>query len=232
MLLKTEKYIDIIEVSKILIDEKLIKFVKIYNGYMCTGTHIFLLATSKNQNSKKMNLNKTDKLEIFENAISWIIVLAMFIYGGAKLVQFDGAAEIDKTVSELTGMELMWAFYGYSKSFAITLGIFEIIGGILILIKKTRIIGCLFTSTILVNVIFQDIYFGVHLGALKAAILYQILILIILWLNKEKLIRSLKTLLESNKIEHPKTKLFIKLLIAFGIFVVLRILEYYVTIKW
>ena len=179
-----------------------------------------------------MNLNKQDKLEIFENAISWIIVLAMFIYGGAKLFQFDGAAEIDKTVSELTGMELMWAFYGYSKSFALTLGIFEIIGGILILIKRTRIIGCLFTSTILVNVIFQDIYFGVHLGALKAAILYQILILIILWLNKEKLIRSLKTLLESNKIEQPKTKIFIKLLIAFGIFVVLRILEYYVTIKW
>ncbi|MFI1770244.1 MauE/DoxX family redox-associated membrane protein, partial [Thalassobellus citreus] len=120
-----------------------------------------------------MNLNKKDKIEIFENAISWIIVFAMFIYGGAKLIQFDGAAEIDKTVSELSGMELMWAFYGYSKSFAMTLGIFEIIGGILILIKKTRIIGCLFTSTILVNVIFQDIYFGVHLGALKAAILYQ-----------------------------------------------------------
>jgi heme/copper-type cytochrome/quinol oxidase subunit 2 len=66
-----------------------------------------------------MNFDKKDKLEIFENAISWIIVLAMFIYGGAKIIQFDGAAEIDKTVSELTGMELMWAFYGYSKSFAI-----------------------------------------------------------------------------------------------------------------
>ncbi|MFI1770194.1 hypothetical protein ACH5TX_00525, partial [Flavobacteriaceae bacterium MEBiC06459] len=73
------------------------------------------------------------------------------------------------------------------------------------------------------------IYFGVHLGALKAAILYQILILIILWLNKEKLIRGIKILLESNKIEQPKMKLFIKLLIAFGIFIGLRILEYYIT---
>ena len=178
-----------------------------------------------------MNFNKEDKIEIIENAISWIVVLAMFIYGGGKLIQFDGAIEIDKTVSELTGMELMWAFYSYSKSFAMTLGIIEIIGGILILIKKTRIIGCLLTSTILVNVIFQDIYFGVHLGALKAAILYQILILIILWLNKEKLIRGIKILLESNKIEQPKMKLFIKLLIAFGVFIILRILEYYLTIK-
>ena len=178
-----------------------------------------------------MNFDKKDKLEILENSISWIVVLAMFIYGGGKLIQFDGAIEIDKTVSELTGMELMWAFYSYSKSFAMTLGIIEIIGGILILIKKTRIIGCLLTSTILVNVIFQDIYFGVHLGALKAAILYQILILIILWLNREKLIRGMKVLMESNKIEQPKMKLFIKLLIAFGVFLIFRTFEYYLTIN-
>ena len=178
-----------------------------------------------------MILTKKDKIEIFENAISWIVVVAMFIYGGGKLIQFDGAAEIDKTISEMTGMELMWAFYGYSKSFAITLGVFELIGGFLILVKRTRIIGCLFTSTILVNVIFQDIYFGVHLGALKAAILYQLLLLIILSLNKEKLITSIKTLLRSDKTEQNKTKFFVKIIITFGIFAGLRILEYFITIK-
>lgn len=179
-----------------------------------------------------MNLKKKDKIQIFESAISWIVVLAMFIYGGGKILQFDGAAEIDKSISELTGMELMWAFYGYSKPFALTLGLFEVIGGILILIKRTRIIGCLFTSTILINVILQDIYFQVHLGALKAAILYQLLILTILWLNREKLFRSIKTLLEPNKVEQTKMKTSIKFLIAFALFIGLRILEYYITIKW
>ena len=179
-----------------------------------------------------MNLTEKDKIEIFENAISWIVVMAMFIYGWGKLIQFGDVAEIDKTVSEMDGMELMWAFYGYSKSFAITLGVFEVIGGLLILINRTRIIGCLFTSTILVNVIFQDIYFGVHLGALKAAILYQLLILIILLLNKDKLIMSIKTLLTPDKTEQTKTKFFIKILFAFGLFIGLRILEYFITIKW
>ena len=47
-----------------------------------------------------MNFNKKNRIAIFENAISWIIVFAMFIYGGAKLIQFDGAVEIDKTVAE------------------------------------------------------------------------------------------------------------------------------------
>lgn len=178
-----------------------------------------------------MEFDRKDKIEIFENAISWIVVFAMFIYGGGKIFQFDGASEIDKTVSEMTGMELMWAFYGYSKSYALTLGLFEIIGGTLILIKRTRIIGCIFTSTILVNVILQDIYFQVHLGALRAAILYLLLILLILWLNKDKVIQSVKTLMNFNKSQQPKYKFIIKLLIAFICFVILRIIEYYITIK-
>ncbi|HRE76836.1 MAG TPA: hypothetical protein PLL09_03325 [Flavobacterium sp.] len=153
-----------------------------------------------------MKLDRKDKIEIFENALSWIVVFAIFIYGGSKIFQFDDASEIDKTVAEITGMELMWAFYGYSKSYAITLGIFEIIGGTLILIKQTRIIGCLFTSTILVNVILQDIYFDVNSGALKAAILYQWLILIILWLNKDKVIQSIKDLINFNKSQQTKYK--------------------------
>jgi hypothetical protein len=169
-----------------------------------------------------MNFNRKDKIEIVENAISWIVVFAMFVYGGAKVIQFEGASEINKTVSEMTGMELMWAFYGYSKSYAMTLGLFEIIGGTLILIKRTRIIGCLFTLTILVNVILQDIFFKVHIGALKAAILYLFLILMILWFNKDIFSTS----------EEPKYKFIIKLVIAFICFVVLRIIEYYLTIKW
>ena len=178
-----------------------------------------------------MKVDRKDKIEIFENAISWIVVFAMFIYGASKLFQFDGASEIDKTVSEMTGMELMWAFYGYSKAYALTLGLFEIIGGTLILMKRTRIIGCLFTSTILVNVILQDIYFEVHLGALKAAILYQVLLLIILWLNKDKVIQSIKALMNLNTPQQPKNKFIIKLAIAFICFVLLRITEYYVTIR-
>lgn len=178
-----------------------------------------------------MNFNKNDKIEIFENSISWIVVLAMFAYGVGKFVQFDGSPGLATNVSEMTGMELMWAFYGHSKSFAITLGIFEISGGLLILIRKTRIIGCLFTSAILVNVILQDIFYNVHRGALAAAIIYQILILIILWLNKDKLLKSLKILLESKKIEQTKLKLFLKLSIAFILFVILRIAEYYFTIR-
>lgn len=34
------------------------------------------------------------------------------------------------------------------------------------------------------------------------------------------------------KSEEPKTKILVKILIAFGIFIGLRVLEYFITIQW
>lgn len=179
-----------------------------------------------------MKLEEKDIIEILENALTYIVVMAMFIYGGAKIMQFDGALETNNRVSEMTGMQLMWAFYGYSKPFALTLGIFEISGGILIMIKRTRLLGCLFVSTILVNVILQDIFYEVNVGALRAALIYQVLIIAILWFNKEKLLQSIKLLISPQDFDKSKKVFFIKMALSIILFVILRIIEFYVTTKW
>jgi hypothetical protein len=177
-----------------------------------------------------MNLDKKDKITILENACSYVVVFAMLVYGGAKIVQFSGANQVSKTVAEMTGQELMWAFYGYSFPYILTIGFLEIAGGMLLFFPKTRIIGCLLVSSILVNVILQDIFFGVNVGALRAAILYQSLILFILWLNKQKLIQALKLLCTLPKLEQSKKKFFFVFFLSVCLFLVFRILEYYLTI--
>ena len=179
-----------------------------------------------------MNLIKQHKIEILENAFSYMVVLAMLAYGFGKLVQFNGAADIDMKVSEMTGMQLMWAFYGYSKPFVLTLGALEIIGGILMLLKRTRLIGCLFVSTILINIILQDIFYGVNIGALRAAIIYQILIITILYINRAKIIKIWKILINREKRDTTLKNNLLILLISGILFIIFRILEYYITIKW
>lgn len=179
-----------------------------------------------------MNLVKKHKIEIFENAFSYIVVLAMLAYGIGKIVQFNRANDLELKVSEMTGMQLMWAFYGYSKPFVLTLGALEIIGGILMFFKRTRIVGCLFVSTILINVILQDIFYGVNVGALRAAILYQILIITILYMNKTKMIEIWKILIDREKKNQQwKNKLMV-LFISGILFIIFRIVEYYITTKW
>ncbi len=171
-----------------------------------------------------MSIDKLNKIEILENAISYIVAFGMLIYGVAKMVQFNGAINTQKTLPELTPQQLMWAFYGYSKPYVIILGFIEIIGALLIFIKKTRLIGCLLLSVILCNVILQDFFFDV--SAITVALFYQFLILLVFWINQEKIRLAFQNLLISNV-----GKVSIKtIIITVILFVFLRILEYFLTV--
>ncbi len=171
-------------------------------------------------------------MQILENALAYIIVFAMLAYGVGKMVQFKHAQHVSTPVSELSGMQLMWAFYGYSRPFVLSLGALEIIGGLLILIKRFRLIGCLMVSSILINVILQDIFYDVNIGALRAAILYQIAIIIIFIINKQIVIDVWKKLIQTNITQQNlKEKLYV-IIVSTLLFVLFRIIEYYITIRW
>ena len=174
--------------------------------------------------SKNNNFIKKYILNIVENAIALLVSFSMIIYGVAKIVQFKGSylASSNKVVSELTGQELMWVFYDYSYKFALLIGVLELIGAILILYKKTRIIGCLFTSFILCNIIIQDYIFGVI--ALKTAVFYQILILIIMWINRIYIKEVFKSLLIKTKFRFTKITIMTYLL-SIVLFLLIKFLE-------
>tara|TARA_B100000809_G_scaffold3027_1_gene3367 strand:+ start:6824 stop:7423 length:600 start_codon:yes stop_codon:yes gene_type:complete len=181
----------------------------------------------KRSNKSIMNItfSKQEKIDILENTISWIIVLMMLVYGVGKFMQFNGAIEVNKTLPELTGMELMWAFYGYSLPFSIIIGLLEILGAVLIFFKRTRLIGCILTSTILVNIILQDIFFNVHTGALITAIILQLFVFIILWMNKSTVIEVFKLLTKNSTKKQPLKKRATIFSITFIAFVTLLFLQ-------
>lgn len=124
-------------------------------------------------------------IRILEWASAWVVATAMFVYGFAKPIQFSDPSTITTPVNELTGMQLMWAFYGYSAPFHYLLGVLEVTGGVLLLIPRTRVLGALLLTAMLSNIIAQDIFYGVLEGALRAAIVYQLLTLGILWIHRE-----------------------------------------------
>ena len=168
---------------------------------------------------------------IIEISSVLVISSSMIMYGIGKMVQFPSTTDITKKVSELSGQELMWAFYGYSKAFTIILGILETLGGILLLFRKTRLLSIILLTTIIINVILQDIIYGINQGALFAAIIYQILILIILIINKERVLLIFKMLThtkEEFQYESFKTKILTALYIGV-IFILLKALEYFIT---
>lgn len=142
---------------------------------------------------------------IIETASVLVVSISMMMYGIGKIMQFPMTTDITKKVSDLSGQELMWAFYGYSKSFPIILGILETVGGVLLLFRKTRLLATILLTTIIVNVILQDIIYNVNEGALIAAIIYQILIICILIINKNRVLLILKAFTETNTVQQKKT---------------------------
>lgn len=133
---------------------------------------------------------KLSKVEIL-NVIEWISVLFvsayMTVYGVSKYVQFGSIEAYRLPVKDLEPMQLMWAFYSYSKPYVLIIGVFEVLGALLFVLPKTRIIGGFLLTSILVNIILQDYFYEVLQGALAYAILFQILISFVLFKHRERI---------------------------------------------
>ena len=138
------------------------------------------------------------KKKYLKEVIYWVSIFiissSMFIYGLSKPTQFENTENF-ANISTLSGQQLMWIFYGYSKIYPIIIGLFEILGALTILFRKTRIFGCLILTTILINIIIQDYIFNIV--ALSSAIYYKILIIIILIFDYSEVKKIMKSLFSS-----------------------------------
>ncbi|ROI03676.1 hypothetical protein EGH90_11615 [Kaistella haifensis] len=160
-----------------------------------------------------------EKVEYF---VKWVVIFivssSMIIYGIAKPIQFsDYTNSTNLNVSE--GHKIMWTFYSYSLTYPIIIGVFEILGGVSILFNKSRIFGCILLTIILSNIIIQDFIY--EIVALKSAIFYQILVLIIFLFDIEKLKRIFSLLFSSTR--HSKN--IILLIVAFVIAFLIKYFE-------
>jgi hypothetical protein len=158
-------------------------------------------------------------IELAARIYVWINIS---VYGGAKFMQFKGATQLPQTVAELSGQQLMWAFFGYSQILPIFIGILQIIGGLLLIFDRTKLFGVALLLPILINIILMDIVYHVNIGALFNAVLYFLILLFVLFFEREKLIKIVKTAFE-NKVNKEKLnrKELIKIALTTVVFVVL-----------
>ena len=141
-----------------------------------------------------MKISKSEIFNVFEWIAVYIVAVYMIIYGVSKQMQFGDFQSYREPINSLDPMNLMWAFYSFSKPYAVIIGVFEVLGAVLLMIPRTRIFGGFVLSSILINIILQDYFFKVHAGALANAILFQILILMILFKHRFKILDALKIL--------------------------------------
>jgi len=130
--------------------------------------------------------------KILERTLRYFVAFFIFIYGAAKPLQFtDNNGLPDKLVSELTGMELMWSFFGYTHTLPIIIGVLQVIGTLLLLSQRTKILGILLLIPIMANIVLFDIFYEVLWGATLNAIVFLVILHILLFFERQKLLKVL-----------------------------------------
>lgn len=92
--------------------------------------------------------------------------LAFYIsaFGFEKLFDVNFAFSFhteDSLVNTLTGQELTWKYYGYSYGLSIIVGLFQIIGSILLLFRRTVLMGVITLLPVLFNIVLINIFYGI-----------------------------------------------------------------------
>jgi len=125
------------------------------------------------------------------------------IYGWGKMLggQFYRRGHLPEEVALLTlgeagPFELAWTFMGFSQAYILFIGISQIIGAWLLLWERTKLLGVAILLPILVNIVVFDIIFLDRAGALASASMYTLLLLVVLFCNKERIQRILRVMTE------------------------------------
>lgn len=103
-------------------------------------------------------------------------------YGMAKVVpmQFPPLffARYDQAIGEMSPMGLLWSFMGHSQAYTWFAGAAEVVGSVLLLWRRTYVIGALVLVAVMTNVVLLDFCYDVPVKLFSTELLVMLLVLV------------------------------------------------------
>ncbi|MEM8907278.1 MAG: hypothetical protein AAGD05_05475, partial [Bacteroidota bacterium] len=148
---------------------------------------------------------KKDYAAYLELAARCHVFLLLNTYGLGKVMggQFYRRGQLpeeiaQQTLAEVGGFDLAWTFMGYSYTYILFIGVSQIIGAWCLLWERTKFLGMAILIPILLNIIVFDLIFFEKYGALASAVNYLLLLLLVLYLNREQTLAILQKMTQAN----------------------------------
>ncbi len=124
--------------------------------------------------------------------VEWLRYISAYLvltYGTRKLIgggQFAlGSTLASKPIGSVSGFELTWFYYGYSHAYGTILGLTQLFDGVLLLFRKSTLLGAAILAPIMANILMINIFFHIALGAEIAAAFLLCSMLLHLWQERE-----------------------------------------------
>ena len=141
------------------------------------GASFWLFVDSK----IKLDYNKKLKI-LLQTILRYHVGLTLILYGLSKvfLLQFGvmDLESLEAKIGDHNGMSFLWTFMSYSKFYGIAAGLIEVVGGVLLLFRRTTSIGAFLLLTAMINVVLMDIGFDVSVKMFAIHLLLMLIVLI------------------------------------------------------
>lgn len=115
----------------------------------------------------KREVDDPSVLNFWIGAIRYGIAFDLTMFGLQKMFHLQlnvPLAMLDEPLSSFSNQWLTWSYFGRSYGFAVVIGIFQIIGSVLLLFNRTRLFGAVFLMPMLLNIIIMDYFYELDLG--------------------------------------------------------------------
>jgi hypothetical protein len=134
------------------------------------------------------------EIEDYPQLLDWLryfCAFMLYLYGISKLLhlQFNLQSQLALRPSgTLTGYQLTWLYFGYSRAYADLLGLTQILGGTLLLFRKTALLGAISMLPVMANILLINIFILVNdYGPFVISGILCICLLTLLWHQRSAL---------------------------------------------
>lgn len=101
----------------------------------------------------------------FSAGLRYYLALAMFGYGFAKVfhlqMPFPRLSQLIQLFGDKSPMGLAWSYIGYSSGYSAFTGWAEVIGGALLLFRRTTLLGAVVVASVMLNVMMINFFYDV-----------------------------------------------------------------------
>ncbi|MEP0264314.1 DoxX family membrane protein [Dokdonia sp.] len=130
----------------------------------------------------KFKISYPSKLKVLLHTIlRYHVGLTLIIYGLSKvfMLQFGemDLNRLETSMGDQVGMSFLWTFMSYSKLYTMTSGWIEVIGGVLLLFRRSTFIGAFILFIAMANVVLIDIGYDVRVKMFAIHLFFMTLLL-------------------------------------------------------
>lgn len=113
--------------------------------------------------------------------VRFSLASTMILYGASKVfsAQFGppGLHRLLEPFGEASPMGLLWTFMGYSRGYTLFAGLSEMAGGILLISRRTTLLGALVSTGVLLNVVLLNFFYDVPVKQFSSHLLAMAVLL-------------------------------------------------------